>query len=413
MWFRALFLLGVTLLPSFAIAEGPLPPLRNGTVVTGPGRFRHDGELFVRGKATLKHMTLDLHGPIRVAAGATLELDDVHLLVSDPNGAPNGTSGLDCDGPAHLIIRRSTMIPVGTAHPMWRLRGTLDVDGFTTHNSEFHLKRVQARLNRLKIFELEISDGSQVTARRLDLVFLSSHSSDADQLQFTDIPVDRAFTRSLKLGSGARAHLIDSRIQIFLLYIHGHAQADLTRMDRVQLALSPECDGTLRLPRGRLGSAAQPAVFPAANSSNCQFRIRLNDVNVDTWDIYAAGHAKLEVENSQIDELTAGEHASIVVRDSTVYADWLAISGDANVHVENSTVGAIRLVSQRPDLATTQIRVSGRGRATFSRVRFDCGIVADEDAVVAISHAVTPPVYARRSGNAVIRVDAGSSSTQR
>ena len=87
MWFRALLLLGITLLPSFAIAERLLPPLRNGTVVTGPGRFRHDGELFVRGKVTLKHMTLDLHGPIHVATGATLELDDVHLLVSDPNGA--------------------------------------------------------------------------------------------------------------------------------------------------------------------------------------------------------------------------------------------------------------------------------------------------------------------------------------
>lgn len=413
MWFRALFLLGITLLPAFAIAERPLPPLRDGAVVTGPGRFRHDGVLLVRGKVTLKHMTLDLHGPIRVEAGATLELDDVHLVVSDPNGAPNGTSGLDCDGPAHLMIRRSTMVPVGTAHPMWRLQGTLDVDGFTTYNSEFHLKRVRARLNRLKIFELEISDASQVTARRLDLVFLSTHSSDADQLQFTDIPVGRAFTRSLKLGSGARANLIDSRIQIFLLYIHGHAQADLTRMDRVQLALFPECDGTLRLPRGRLGSTAKPAVFPAANSSNCQFRIRLNDVNVDTWDLYTAGHSKLKVENSEIDELTAGEHASIAVRDSTVYADWLAISGDANVNVENSTVGALRLVNQRPDLATTQIRVSGRGHATFSHVRFDCGIVANEDASITIKDAVTPPSYARRSGNAVIRVDAGSPSTPR
>src|SRR6185312_12904702 len=411
--FRALCLLGITLLPAFAIAEMPLPPLRDGTVVTGPGRFRHDGELFVRGKVTLKHMTLDLRGPIRVATGATLEFDDVHLFVSDPNGAPNGTSGLDCDGPAHLIIRRSTMVPVGTAHPMWRLQGALDVDGFTTHNSEFHLKRVQARLNRLKIFELEISDESQVTARCLDLVFLSTHSSDADQLTFTDIPVGRECTRKLKLGSGARANLVDSRIQIFLLYIHGHAQADLARMGRVQLALFPECDGTLRLPRGRLGSTTKPAVFPAANSSSCQFRIRLNDVNVDTWDIYAAGHSKLKVENSQIDELTASEHASIAVRDSTVYADWLAISGDANVNVENSTVGALRLVSQRPDLATTQIRVSGRGHATFSRVRFNCGIVADEDAVVAINRAVTPPKYARRSGNAVIRIDAGASSALR
>ena len=190
---------------------------------------------------------------------------------------------------------------------MWQLRGTLDVDGFTTSNSEFHLKQVHARLNRLKIFELEISDQSQVTARHLDLVFLSTHSSDADRLQFADIPVDRAFTRKLKLGSGARADLIDSRIQIFLLYLHGHAEADLAHMDRVQLAVFPGCDGTLRLPRGRLGSAAQPAVFPAPDRSNCQFHIRLNDVNVDTWDVYSSGHAKLTLENSEIDELTAGD----------------------------------------------------------------------------------------------------------
>ncbi|MGB7189336.1 MAG: hypothetical protein WBD10_04315, partial [Acidobacteriaceae bacterium] len=264
----------MTLLPAIAAAERPLPPLHDGAVLTGPGEFRHDGELFVQGKVTLKDMTLDLHGPIRVAAGATFELDDVHLVISDPDGAPNGTSGLHCDGPAHIIVRRSTMVPAGTAHPMWQLRGNLDVDGFTTSNSEFHLKRVRARLNRLKIFELEISDESQVTARGLDLVFLSTHSSDTDHLQFTDIPVDRAFTRKLKLGSGARAELVDSRIQIFLLYIHGHAEADLAHMDRVQLAIFPDCEGTLRLPRGRLGSAAKPAVFPDPNRSNCQFHIR-------------------------------------------------------------------------------------------------------------------------------------------
>src|SRR6185437_2131569 len=369
--------------------------------------------LFVRGKVTLKRMTLDLHGPIRVAEGATLELDDVHLVISDPDGTPNGTSGLHCDGPAHIIIRRSTMVPAGTAHPMWQLRGTVDVDGFTTSNSEFHLKHVHARLNHLKIFELEISERSQVTARHLDLVFLSTHSSDADHLKFANIPVDRAFTRKLKLGSGARADLIDSRIQIFLLYVHGHAEADLAHMDRVQLAIFPGCDGTLRLPKGRLGSAAEPAIFPDPNRSNCQFHIRLNNVNVDTWDVYAAGHAKLTLEGSEIDELTASEHASIMVRDSTVYADWLAISGDAKMTIESSTVGALRLVSQRPDLATTQVRVSGRGHAVFSGVRFDCGIVAEGDAFVAIHHAVTPPKYARRSGNAVIQIDAESPSTPR
>lgn len=412
MWLRVLFVVGMSMVPAIAAAERPLPPLGNNSVVAGPGEFRHDGELFVQGNVTLKDMTLDLHGPIRVAADATLELDDVRLLISDPVGAPNGTSGLHCDGPAHIIIRHSTMAPVGTAHPMWQLRGSLDVDGFTTSNSEFHLKQVHARLNRLKIFELEISDKSQVSARHLDLVFLSTHSSDADRLQFADIPVDRAFTRKLKLGSGARAELIDSRIQIFLLYMHGDAEVDLAHMDRVQLAIFPGCDGTLRLPRGRLGSAAQPAVFPASNRSNCQFHIRLNDVNVDTWDVYAGDHAKLTLENSQIDELTAGDHATIAVRNSTVYADWLAISGDAKMTVENSTVGALRLVSERPDLATTQIRVSGRGRAIFSGVRFDCGIVADDDAFVAINHAVTPPVYARRSGNAVIQTNADSTSVQ-
>lgn len=405
MLLRALFVLAVMPAPAIAIVERPLPAIQDGAVLTGPGHFRHEGELFVEGKVTLKHMTLDLHGPIRVAADATLELDDVHLVISDPDGAPNGTSGLHCDGPAHVIVRHSTMIPVGSAHPMWLLQGTLDVDRFTTFNSEFHLKKVQARLDKLKIFELEISHESQVTARGLDLVFLSTHSSENDHLRFINIPVDRAFTRTLDLGSGARARLTDSRMQFFLLYVHGRTDATLAHIDRVQLAISPQCDGTLRLPGGRLGSAAEPADFPDARSSNCPFHIRLEDVNVDTWDIYAAGHAKLTVEDSRIDELNAGDDATIAVRNSTVYADWLGISGDARIRVANSTVGALRLASQRPDLATSQIRVSGRGRASFSGVRFDCGIVTEDDASVSISHAVTPPKYLRHSGNSVIRVD--------
>ena len=332
-----------------AKAEKPLPPLHDGVVLTGPGEFRRDGELRIEGKVTLKQMTLALHGPIRVAAGATFELDDVHLVISDPDGAPNGTSGLRCEGPAHVIVRHSTMAPAGSAHPMWSLQGEADVDGFETTNSEFHLNHAQARLDGLKIFELEISHESRVSAHGLDLVFLSTHSGNDDHLRFENIPVDRAFTRTLNLGSGAHAELTDARIQFFLLYVHGGAEAALAHMDRVQLAMFPECDGTMRLPRGRQGSAAKPALFPDAATSNCTFRISLNDVNVDTWDLYAAGHAKLTLEDSQIDELVASDHAAIEVRNSDVYADWLAVAGDASISVADSTVGALRLASQRPD----------------------------------------------------------------
>ena len=57
------------------------------------------------------------------------------------------------------------------------------------------------------------------------------------------------------------------------------------------------------------------------------------------------------------------------------------VAGDASVTIQDSTVGALSLAAKRPDLATSQIRVSGRGRADFTRVRFDCGIVALDDAV--------------------------------
>jgi hypothetical protein len=392
-------------LPAFSIAETPLPALHDGAVITGPGEFRHDGELYIQGKITLKQMKLALHGPIRVAAGATLELDDVDLVVSDPEGAPNGTSGLRCEGPAHIIVRHSTMAPAGSAHPMWQLQGDVEVDGFATTNSEFHLNQVQARLDQLKIFELEISHQSRVTAHGLDLVFLSTHSADDDRLHFENIPIDRVFSQALELGSGANAELHDARIQFFLLYLHGHADATLAHIDRVQLAISPQCDGTLRLPRGRLGTTSQSAVFPDPKNSNCPFRLTLNDVNVDTWDVYAGDQAKLTLEDSQIDELVANDHAEITVRNSNVYADWLAISGDASVKIQDSTVGALTLAAQRPDLATSQVRVSGRGRAAFTRVRFDCGIVALDDAAVTISHSAAPPKYLRREASAGIHTD--------
>lgn len=390
---------------SWVLAQKALPPVHNGVVLSGPGEFRHEGELFIEGRVTLQNMTLHLHGPIRVAAGAILKLDDVHLLVSDEAGAPNGTSGLSCEGPAHLTILRSTMAPEGTAHPMWQLKGNVDVDGFATTNSEFHLDHTQARLNGLKIFELEISRESKVTAQGLELVFLSTHTGEEDHLGFENIPVDRAFSRTLDLGSGAHAELTDARIQLFLLYVHGRSSADLAHMDRVQLAVSPDCEGTLSLLKGRLGSTTEPEVFPKPHASNCPFHIGLNDVNVDTWDVYARGHAKLRLNDSQIDELIASDSADIKVVNSTVYADWLGVNDSAKMTIENSTVGALSLAVERPDLATSQIRVMGRGHAEFTKVRFDCGIVAEGDAFVSIAQSLHPPKYLRKSGHAVIQTD--------
>lgn len=398
---------------ALATSQRPLPLLHDGTVLAGPGEFRHDGELLVQGKVTLSDLTLHLHGPIRVAAGATFEITNVHLVIYDPENASNGTSGLTCDGPAHILIRNSTMVPAGSAHPMWLLKGKIEVEGFATNNAEFHLDHVQAHLNNLKIFELEISRESQVIARGLNLVFLSTHTSGDDHLHFENIPVDRTFTRTLQLGSGARAQFTAARIQFFLLYMHGSSSADLAHMDRVQLALSPDCDGTLHLPKGRLGTAERPAIFPQSNASTCLFRLTLNDVNVDTWDLYAGGKANLVIEDSQVDELVATGRARIVVRNSIVYADWLSIGNNASVRIESSTVGALSLSSQRPDLATSQIRVAGHGHADFSKVRFDCGIVADEDASVTISHSVQPPAYVQRSGYATVRTQSDSVTNEK
>lgn len=405
MRFGTIIAFAFAVIPALAVAEQPLPPLHDGIVVAGPGQFRHDGELFIQGKVILTGLTLNLHGPIRVAAGATLEMEDVDLIVSDPPGAPNGTSGLRCEGPAHIIVHHSTMKPADSAHPMWLLQGIVEIDHFITYNSEFHLNHAKAQIASLKIFELEISHESDVTARNLDLVFLSTHSSDDEHLQFSGIPVDRAFSQTLVLGSKAKAELKDTRLQFFLLYIHGSSNAVLAHMDRVQLAIFPQCEGTLRLPHGRLGSEAKPAIFPEAGASNCPFHIELKDVNVDTWDVYAGGQAKLTLDDSQLDELQASDHAAITVRKSNVYADWLAVSGDAYMKIEKSTVGALRLTAQRPDLATSEVHVGGRGHVSFSEVRFDCGIVSSDDALVGISHAKVAPKYIRHSGNSKIHID--------
>jgi hypothetical protein len=389
-----------------AYAARPLPALHDGAVVSGPGEFQQSALLNVTGHVILRNLKLQLEAPVRVAAGATLELDNVELMVSDPTGAANGTSNLVCEGPAHLIIRSSSMRVSGGAHPIWSLKGTLEVDGFDTHNSEIHLDHVDAQISRLNIFELEISRASKVTANHLNLVFLSTHTGDADNLHFADIPSEKPFDKEMELGSGARAKLSDVRAKIFLVYVHGGSQATLERMARVQLAIFPECSGTFHLAKGKTGTEADPAVFPAPGTSNCPFRITLKNVNVDTWDVYASDSADLTFDHSLIDELAANDHAKVTVRDSDLYADWLALAGDAELRVENSTVGALRIASQRPDLATSEIRLGGRSKAFFSHVRFDCGLVARGNARVEIQKQLSQPKYVHHSEEAVVTVSA-------
>lgn len=382
----------------------PLPPLRDGSVITGPGSFRQDEKLTIEGHVSLRNLTLELRAPVRLAPGAALELSNVQIVLSDPPGAANGTSNLICDGPAHIVIHNSTMHPSGSAHPIWGLKGDLEVDGFDTTNSEFHLDHVRAQLDRLNIFELEISKASQVNAKHLNLVFLSTHTGDDDHLQFSDIPSEQSFSKELALGSEAKASLADTRIQIFLLYVHGRSSATLSRMARVQLAIFPDCRGHLRLPHGKVGSDLTPVNFPEAGASDCPFRLSLRDVNVDTWDVYAGGYADLTFEHSLIDELSATDHAKLTVRNSDLYADWLVASRDAELEIEDSTVGALRLASQRPDLATSEARLGGKSRVQFSKVRFDCGIFAADQARVEIDRALSSPVYVHRTGGAKVTI---------
>jgi hypothetical protein len=354
-------------------SQKPMPLLHDGIVVDDPGTFFHDGELRIEGHVTLRHLSLDLRGPIIVEPEATLELDGVRITVSDPPGTPNGTSGLNCKGPAHIVVRSSTMEAVGAAHPMWHLRGDIRVDGFQTANSEFHLSHTHAVLNRLKIFELEISYGSQVAARHLNLTFLSTHTGENDRISFSDIPADEAFSRKLRLGSDSTADLQDVRAQFFLLYVHGTSTVLLHNVARAQLAIFPACSGTFSLPRGRLGRAGTPYVVPEAGHSDCPFRITLDDVNVDTWDVYAGGDANLILQDSVIDELNANGRANLVIRDSDLYGDWMAVADHAQVRVESSTVGALRLARERADLATSQIRLSGQSQSVF----FVCVLIAE------------------------------------
>lgn len=385
-------------------AATPLPPLRDGSVITGPGSFEHDGVLQIRGSVTLRNLDLDLRGPIHVDAGAHLVLDHVRLRVSDPPGMPNGTSGLTCAGPAAIVIRDSTMTPAGAAHPMWEIRGSIEVHGFQTLNSEFHLHAAQANLQRLRIFELQLHPGTHLTGQDLDLVFLSDSLEPGERIRFSDIPADQWFSRTLHLGGGATAALSHARAKLFLLYIQKNDDVTLAHLGRVQLALFPRCSGRLRLPRGRFGRTGHPVLFPEPKLSDCTFRISLSDVNVDTWDVYTGGHADLSLDQSYIDELGAGDQAHVTVRNSVLLADWLSIGGAARVDVSHSTVGSLSMAGERPDLATSQVHVFGGAVVRFDRVRFDCGIYAGDHARVVVQDPGVAPQYIRREQQASVQV---------
>ncbi|MGH9494873.1 MAG: hypothetical protein ACRD3B_07750, partial [Candidatus Sulfotelmatobacter sp.] len=385
-----------------AVAQKTLPPLVDGTVIQEKGNYRHDGPLRIQGKVKLSGIDLDLRGPVTVAAGADLELDHVNLQISDPSDATNGASGLRCEGPAKITIRNSMMTVIGSAHPIWRLQGELNVDDFQTVNSELHLDHVHANLTNFAIFELEISQASQVVGNDLRLVFLSTHTGDDEKLEFSDIPSKQSFSRKMRMGSQASADLTDVSAELFLVYVHGRSDVTMSHVARAQLALFPTCRGTLTLPHGKVGSAASPVVIPDPKASDCPFHVRLSDVNADTWDVYAGDDADLTFTNSVIDELNTNGSAKVTVRDSEVYADWMSLGGDAKLKVQSSTVGAQRLATERPDLATSQVRLSGRAEAAFDHVKFDCGIVATGDSHLAITDSIAPPKYIRRSESATV-----------
>jgi hypothetical protein len=380
-----------------AFGQKTLPALNDGTVIDENAEYRHDGSLSIAGRVKLKGISLDLRGAITVASGADLELEDVHINVSDPTASPNCARGLRCEGPAKIRIHRSTMTTLGSAHPIWWLQGDVAVDDFQTTNSEFHLDHVQATLENVTIFELEISHYSHVIGRHLRLVFLSTHTGKDEKLVFSDIPANQPFSGKLNMGSLARADLTDVTTQLFLLYVHGSSEVSLSRIGRAQLAIAPACQGIFKLPHGRVGSAKILVIVPEPDASNCPFRLRLNEVNADTWDVYAGAEADLTFTNSVIDELTANGHAKLTIHDSDVYPDWLFLAGDAQSQVDHSTIGAQRLAAQRPDLPTSQVRVHGHSNATFDHVIFDCGVVATGNSTTVIRDSVTSLKYIRRS----------------
>jgi hypothetical protein len=204
------------------------------------------------------------------------------------------------------------------------------------------------------------------------------------------------------MGSLASADLTDTTAHFFLVYVHGSSDVSLSNIGRAQLAIMPACKGTLKLPHGLVGTAKTPVIVPQPGASNCPFRLQLSAVNTNTWDLYAGGDADLTFTNSVIDELTGSGHAKLTIHNSEVYADWLSLGGDADLQVDHSTVGALRLAAERPDLATSEVRLAGRSHAIFDHVNFDCGIVASDNSTTVIRNSVISPKYICRSGGATV-----------
>jgi hypothetical protein len=360
----------------------PLPPLRDGAVISGPGAFVQAGDLTMEGAVTLRDLTLHLTGRTRVREGAHLTLQGVHLVVSDPPGAPNGTSSLLCEGPARLHVAGCSLRAVGAAHPMWWWQGHVEMRRFATYNAELHLRHAEAILEDTRYFELDISEGSAVQARRCSAVFLSTRTAQDERIHLAGIPARRPFSARLSLGGGSSATWDDSSLEIFLIYIYGATQAHLERVERAQIALVlGDGRGAYRLPRGLLGTPDAPYVVPDQGAAATGGpRVRLVEVGVDTWDVYLSGGpgTRYSFQDSRIDEMVVGGQAQAEVAGSLLYADWLVVRDDARLWVRDSTVGALDLAEAelRPDLATSQVKVDGTARARFERVRFDCDIHA-------------------------------------
>jgi len=64
-----------------------------------------------------------------------------------------------------------------------------------------------------------------------------------------------------------------------------------------------------------------------------------------------------------------------------------------------------RLAAQRPDLATSQVRIAGRSEAILDHVKFDCGIVASGNSNVVIHDPVISPKYIREMDEATVKTE--------
>jgi hypothetical protein len=130
--------------------------------------------------------------------------------------------------------------------------------------------------------------------------------------------------------------------------------------------------------------------------------VALVDLGVDTWDAYLSGGpgSHYSFVDSMIDEMAVSGQVHAEVDRSVLYADWLALRDEAARWVRDSTIGALSLVGERADLATSQVKVDGTAQAHFQRVRFDCGMLARGSSRVTVEDSLVPPTYATATDHA-------------